>query len=109
MVSHLDYKTSAFSPNTKMVHDWIMEDQKTHTYWLKQAKQHRSTARYSDAVKGGAKTIDQVAAQTLAKELHEELLRQIPRSNGEVHRKLLERTLTQDVNCFQIAEMLLVE
>jgi flagellar motor protein MotB len=99
-------KTSHFSPNTKVVYDWIMEDQKAHTYWRKQASQLRNAARWSEDVQKGGKTIEQVAARGLAKQLRDEFVREIPKSLGEVHRNLLLRTFTEDVNCGQIAEMI---
>jgi flagellar motor protein MotB len=99
-------KTHHFSEDTKMVHDWMMEDQKSYSHWKKQALQQFEVAKWSEDVQKGSKPQAQVAARMLANQMAEELRVDIPKNMNEIHRKILLTRLAK-VNWEQIAQVML--
>jgi len=99
-------KTHHFSESTKMVHDWMVEDEKAFSRWKKEAKQQFEIAKWSEDVQRGSKAQTHVAARKLARQMEEELRLDIPKTMSEVHRRILLATLTK-VNWQQIAEVML--
>jgi flagellar motor protein MotB len=104
--SNVFAKTHHFSESTKMVYDWMVEDQKAYSHWRKAADQQLEIARWAEDVQKGSKPQAQVAARVLADQMARELRLEVPRTLPEVHRKILPTTLAK-VNWEQIAQVML--
>jgi chemotaxis protein MotB len=99
-------KTHHFSESTKMVYDWMIEDQKAYSHWKKAAAQQFEVAKWAEDVQKGSKPQTQVAARMLANQMTEELRLGVPKTMNEIHRKILLTTLAK-VNWEQIAQVML--
>ncbi len=91
------------STATKLLNDWLQQDDKASAYWRKQAKDQREAARWSKEVKEEKKTTELVATRKLTLQLQEELRRDIPRHADGVYRALLNQMLSE-VNWIELAE-----
>jgi chemotaxis protein MotB len=94
------------SPATRMVRDWLHDDQQVQKYWDKQAKDRLEEARWSKDVKEkGASSVD-VAIRKLAVQLQDEVVRQAPKQFSGLYRNLLMDAF-QEVNWAELAEDLI--
>ncbi len=91
---------------TKLVADWLHHDEATQQRWREAAKKAREQAERLPVVQEGKLTVEEAAAQILAKKIADEI-RQLTPSNLEgVHQDLLLNVLN-DVNWREIAEDIL--
>jgi chemotaxis protein MotB len=93
------------SPATKLVRDWLHQDEKARLYWQKQALDQRESARWAKEVKNRKASIKEVAIARLAAQLREEFVRETPTAAG-LHRDLVLDAFA-DVNWTEIAEDLI--
>lgn len=102
--SHTGNKPKA--PATKMVSDWLVEDDKSRKYWEDQAKSVLAAAANNKDVLEKKRTAEEVAAQELARQLRTELGVEICAKAKGLQQDLLFEALSH-VNWFELAEDLL--
>lgn len=93
------------SPATKLVRDWLHNDETARVYWQKQANDQRESARWAREVKSRKLSIKDVAISRLAAQLQEELLRDTPKTTGLYREIMLDAF--NEVNWTEIAEDLI--
>jgi len=91
------------SPATKLVNDWISNNEDVSKYWKKQAQDHRESARWNKEVRSDKKTIEDVAIRKLTIQMREEFERDIPQKADGVYRELLRKVLG-NVNWTELAQ-----
>jgi chemotaxis protein MotB len=94
------------SAATKMVGDWLHQDNEVSKYWKKQAADQRESAHWSKDVKENGGSIEKEATRKLSLQLQEEMKREIPTQVDGVYRELL-REIMLDVHWDEIAEDLI--
>lgn len=94
------------SPPTKLVSEWLHQDEEIQRYWRKQALHQREAARWAKEVRDEKKTIDQVAIRQLMLQLEEEFAWEVSKKTQGIHRSLLERSML-DVNWEELAQDLI--
>ncbi len=94
------------TPPTKLVADWIVNDDGLKKYWDDRARQARQLAAESQEVRLQQISLEEAAALRLAKNLRSEAGQELSASAHGVQQELLYEVLSQ-VNWFQIAEDLL--
>lgn len=94
------------SPGTKAVGDWLHADAKAYKYWREQAQQSRELASLSPEVRDKRRSVNEVAAQHLSKQLRDEMTQGIPSKAQGVYQDLLFGALSE-VNWVELAEDLL--
>jgi flagellar motor protein MotB len=94
------------SPATKLVSDWLHQDDKSLKYWREQAQRELEWATLSPEVRDKLCTPQEAAARRLSRRLLEEVRREMPSKSGPLYQDLLLEALSQ-VNWTQVAEDLL--
>ncbi len=93
------------SPATKLVRDWLQQDETARIYWQKQALDQRESARWAKEVKLRKASIKDVAIARLAEQLKDELVRETPKASG-LYRDLVLDAFNE-VHWSEIAEDLI--
>ena len=91
------------SPATKLVRDWLHQDDKAREYWITQVKDQLESARWSKEVKAKRTTANEIAIGKLADQLKEEITREAPSKASGLYRELLLDAFSE-VNWTELAE-----
>jgi chemotaxis protein MotB len=94
------------SAATKLVNDWLHQDNDVRQYWQQQAQDQRESARWSNEVKESGVSIEKVAGRKLSLQLQEEIKRDIPAKVDGIYRELLREAFL-DIHWDEIAEDLI--
>ncbi len=98
--------TEGTSNPTKIVSDWIFNNDKQRAYWKEKARLQRLAAANSLEVRKKQRTVDEVAQDQLAKQLRLEISQSFTNLKNDLHQDLLFDILPE-VNWLELAHDLL--
>jgi flagellar motor protein MotB len=89
--------------STKLVGEFIHGDERTNKHWREQANRAREAAADTPEVRSRQKTMEEIAAKLLSKQLREEFVKSIPTNASGVYQDLLYVGMAE-VNWVELAE-----
>lgn len=98
--------TRLHSPTTKLIRDWLHQDENASQYWQKQVRAQIESARWSKEAKQKGVLPTDIAVQKLATQLREELVREAPAKATGFYRDLVLSAF-DEVNWTELAEDLI--
>jgi flagellar motor protein MotB len=98
------YSSTRFiNPATRLIRDWLHQDEKANQYWNKQVEDQLVSARRSKETKEKGVPANDIAVRRLAAQLKDELVGEIPAKSTGIYRELLLEALGE-VNWTELAE-----